>query len=100
MMEPITRNWLDENGNHDGGISTGIGFTIAWQRGPLTDGRNGAFLIEVLKSCRQQLIQYQLGKFACKENQEALDQLNQSIASLEKRAARRMAEGKLGTHEV
>lgn len=51
-MTPINKNWTDENGNHAGGQSIGDNFTIVWQRGPLNDdGRNGAFLIEVLCAC-------------------------------------------------
>ncbi|MGL5060914.1 MAG: hypothetical protein ACRC62_13140 [Microcoleus sp.] len=51
-MLPINKNWTDEDGNHAGGHSIGIGWTIVWQRGPLNKaGRNGAFLIELLGEC-------------------------------------------------
>lgn len=51
-MIPINKNWMDENGNHQGGQSIGDSYTIVWQRGPLNEsGRNGAFLIEVLGGC-------------------------------------------------
>lgn len=50
----LNKNWTNEDGTHDGGVSIGDKFTISWQRGPLgTDGidrRNGAFLIEVLEA--------------------------------------------------
>ena len=36
------QHWLDMDGNPAGGVSTGKGFTISWQNGPLgklgTDG--------------------------------------------------------------
>jgi hypothetical protein len=100
MASPINFNWVDEEGNHAGGVSSGVGFTIAWQRGPLQVGRNGAFLIEVLQACESQLQHFQSGKFACRENEIALQHLSEAINALESRRQRRMAEGKLGTHEA
>lgn len=51
-MIPIDKNWIDENGYHQGGQSIGDSYTIVWQRGPLNEsGRNGAFLIDVLGAC-------------------------------------------------
>lgn len=50
-MQPINKNWTSHAGRHIGGQSLGDGFTIVWQRGSLTDGRNGAFLTEVLCCC-------------------------------------------------
>lgn len=97
-MEPINTNWTN-NDIPDGGISTGIGFTIAWQRGSLENGRNGAFLIEVLESCFGRLADYQEGKFACKENMDAIAHLGMAIQSLKSRRDRRASEGVLGTHE-
>jgi hypothetical protein len=99
-MNPINQNWTDDQGNHQGGVSTGIGYTISWQRGPLNvAGRNGAFLIEVLGSCRDQLAYFQDSSFACEENQATLDSLDQAIAHLVSRRDRRKEVGTLGTHE-
>jgi hypothetical protein len=100
-MEPINKNWTDEQNNHQGGVSTGIGFTISWQRGPLQEsGRNGAFLIEVLQCCHHQLAYYQNSKFSCPENSKALDALESAIKALQARRDRRASEGTLGTHNV
>jgi hypothetical protein len=100
LMTPINQNWTDDEGNHQGGVSTGIGYTISWQRGPLNvAGRNGAFLIEVLSSCRDQLAYFQDSSFVCEENQAALDRLDQSIAHLVSRRDRRKEVGTLGTHK-
>ena len=100
-MEPtLNQNWA-ENGEHDGGQSYGPGFTIAWQRGPLTEaGRNGAFLSEVLDACRHQLAYFEYNRHACQENADALGHLEQAIALLEARRARRAAAGTLGTTQV
>jgi len=98
-MEPINRDWTNDRGRRDGGISTGIGYTIAWQRGALiTEGRNGAFLLEVLHSCLIQLNYYQESIFASKENAIAREHLTIAIEALESRSNRRKAEGTLGTH--
>jgi hypothetical protein len=98
--EQFNLNWTNPDGTHDGGTSCGIGFTIAWQRGPLTNGRNGAFLLEVLAACKHQLDYCQNSRYACDENQEALDYLELAIATLEARKIRRKQQGILGTHEV
>jgi hypothetical protein len=97
----LDRNWQDIDGNCDGGVSVGFGYTIAWQRGSLIEnGRNGAFLIEVLRSCARQLKYYQSTKFVCEENGWALEQLLGAIEWLEKRRDRQEIEGTLGTHEA
>lgn len=105
-MKSIHKNWNDSSGAPDGGVSTGIGFTISWQRGPCPlqpDGtqpdRNGAFLIEVLEACEAQLIHYQSGKFNCHENADALDNVGRALKALRSRLNRRADGGKLGTHK-
>lgn len=100
-MEPINHNWTNEDETHDGGVSTGIGFTIAWQRGPLNEnGRNGAFLLEVLDSCRGQLEYFQETFLPCEENETALHHLNEAIKALESRRNKRKADGTLGTNKA
>ncbi len=84
----------------DGGIATGIGFTIAWQRGALNvEGRNGAFILDVLQVCQKQLEYYQSRQFACEENAQALQYLVGAIDTLESRRNRRDTAGTLGTHQ-
>lgn len=98
-MTPINRHWYGEDLMPDGAVSTGVGFTIAWQRGPLSEGRNGAFLIEVLESCLHQLEMYQAGKFQSQENAEAIFHLQTTLDFLNARLERRKTEGILGTHQ-
>ena len=101
MGDTVSHDWLNDDQTHDGGQSFGPGFCIAWQRGPLMEsGRNGAFLLDILRVCAARIIHYQAGKFACDENDVALEHLNQAIASLESRLSRRESEGKLGTTKV
>ncbi|MEH1777151.1 hypothetical protein [Nostoc sp.] len=96
----INQNWTNDNGTHDGGVSTGTGFTISWQRGPINvAGRNGAFLIEVLEACHSQLEYFQNSAYSSQENIEALDYLEKCIKRLKSRRSRRETEGTLGTHQ-
>jgi hypothetical protein len=99
-MKLINKNWTNEDGTHAGGVSTGIGFTISWQRGPLQEaGRNGAFLIEVLEACQSQLSYFQESSYPSQENINALESLEKCIEHLKSRRDRRQAEGTLGTHQ-
>jgi hypothetical protein len=100
-MTPIAANWTDVNGLHQGGQSCGIGYTIAWQRGALDkEGRNGAFLIEVLEAVRSQIQYYQDSKFVCEENATALQHIDLALAALNSRRDRRKDQNILGTHVI
>ena len=100
-------HFKDENGKPAGGISTGVGYTIAWQNGPCPiqeDGsqpdRNGAFLIEILEACEARLVFYQDGEFACIENKCAQEHITAALIALRMRRDRRKEAGTLGTHEL
>ena len=96
----INQNWTNDDGTHDGGVSTGTGFTISWQRGPINvAARNGAFLIEVLESCFSQLEYFQNSTYSSQENIIALEHLDKAIQSLKSRRTRRESEGTLGSHQ-
>ncbi|MHC5779690.1 hypothetical protein [Nostoc sp.] len=96
----INQNWTNDDGTHGGGVSTGTGFTISWQRGPINvAGRNGAFLIEVLESCFSQLEYFQNSAYKSQENIDALNYLDKCIERLKSRRGRRETEGTLGTHQ-
>lgn len=97
-MNPISQFWSTADGLPDGGQSSGIGFSIAWQRGPLTNGRNGAYLIEVMEACLAQLERFKSTPFDCPENEQAREHLSQSIEILKARRDRRESQGILGTH--
>lgn len=43
---------------------------------------------------------FQSGKFACAENQDALDYARKCLQTLQNRTARREKEGKEGTHKI
>lgn len=87
------------NGKPDGGVSFGIGFVISWQRGSLQEqGRNGAFLIEVLEACLDEL-EHKDELFPCEENTEAIDLLESCLMSLRSRIERRKKAGTYGKHE-
>lgn len=93
---------LDEAGNPAGGNSYRQGVSIEWQNGPVNgdNPRNGAFVEEVLQIAKARLEFYQSGKFNCEENRMALYHLDMALGHLNDRTARRVTEGKEGTHEV
>lgn len=99
-MALVNKDWSNPDGTHAGGVAYGPGFCVSWQHGSLSDGRNGAFLIEVLEACRLQLAYHQDSKFKSQENEDALKHINAAIAALQSRRDRRLAEGKLGTTDV
>ena len=102
-------HWEDENGNPAGGVSTGRGFTISWQNGPLgrvgTSERtdpNGAFVEDVIAAAIGRFEFYQTasdGKFACEENAQCISLLKKALALQQSRTARRTADKTEGTHE-
>lgn len=107
IMEPVNVNWTNSDGTHDGGVSYGQGYCIHWQRGPLSQvekepsKRNGAFLIEVLESCRHQLNYFQDTFLPCEENKVAIQHIDSALEALHQRRDRRKASGVLGsTKEV
>ena len=93
-----THHWETE-GKPDGGQSYGIGFCIAWQRGSILDnGRNGAFLIEVLEACLSEL-EHKHNQFSCEENEKAIAHLSWCLDELNKRLIRRRDQGTLYDHK-
>lgn len=102
------KNTTDENGNPTGGVVVGTGFTISWQDGPLGRGEdrkapNGAFVEDVIVAVMQRIRFYQDAnnqKFACAENDRALNHLLKALRSLESRTKSREARGVEGTHEA
>jgi hypothetical protein len=98
-----SQHFTDENGAPEGGQTSGKGFTIAWQRGPL--GReadrvapNGAFVEDVLDALIDRLDYYQGSKFACTENRMAIAHLRSAAHALAERTSRREEEKTEGTH--
>ena len=83
---------------------------IGWQNGPLsfTDENgetqrrkpNGAFVEGVLEAALQRLRHYQLSKFACQENADAIAKIEEALHCLDKRTADRESRGVEGTHQV
>jgi hypothetical protein len=96
-------HWHDAHGNPSGGVSTGLGFTISWQNGPLgREGNrrepNGAFVEDLIQAVMGRLTYYQNSRFACPENQEALEALQIAADALDRRTRDREARNVEGTH--
>lgn len=109
-------NITDGEGNPAGGVVQALGISIKWQQGPLqlvadggdqppsqpnqeAPGHNGAFVEGVIDAAIKRLEFYQRSRFACKENEEAIDHLKAANAVLDERTSRRKAEGTEGTHK-
>jgi len=99
------KHWDDIHGNPDGGVSTGVGFTIAWQRGPLGEVGSsercmptGAFAEDVLDALIGRIEYYQQSRFPCRENEETLIALHMAADALARRTADRVSREVEGTH--
>ena len=96
-------NFSDEAGRPAGGHSFGVGFCIAWQRGPLGRGEerippNGAFVEDIIDAVIRRIEFYQASEFACEENERALFHLQGAADALAERTQAREARGVEGTH--
>jgi len=101
----FSEHWLDAQGNPAGGVSTGRGFTISWQNGPLgkigTPERkepNGAFVEDVLQAVIERIEFYEASRFACRENADALTALYEAAKRLDDRTKDREKRVVEGTH--
>ena len=96
-------HWNDQDANPAGGVSTGVGFTISWQNGPLGRGNdrrapNGAFVEDVIAAVIGRIEFYQQSRFACQANANALVALKQAAWELDQRTRDREARAVEGTH--
>lgn len=97
------KHTTDENGNPAGGTTTGVGFVINWQDGPLRVGGerrdpNGAFVEDVIVAAIGRIQYYQLSKFHCLHNAIALGHLRAALEVLKERTQDREDRGVEGTH--
>jgi hypothetical protein len=101
----FSRHWVDQNGNPAGGVTTGKGFTISWQNGPLGRGEerkepNGAFVEDVIAAAKDRINFYQNSKFNCEENALAVHYLAEALRVLNERTKNRELRAVEGTHGV
>ncbi len=101
----FSEQWNDDDDNPAGGVSSGRGFTISWQNGPLgPPGHparrepNGAFVEDVIGAALDRIVFYQSGKFSCPENAQAIECLQASLNHLNSRTQRRVQSETEGTH--
>lgn len=107
-QEFYQEHWKDEDGNPAGGVSTGKGFTISWQKGPIprdSNGKpmqnsNGAFVEDVIQAVIGRIEFYQSSRFNCKENADALNALRVAAERLDDRTKDRLARKVEGSHTV
>ena len=74
---------------------------IDFQKGPIKDcGINGTSIEDLVAICIDRLQHFQNSKFYCKENQMALNRLEETLMWLRKRTSDREAKGIEGTNIV
>jgi len=100
-----SEHWNDSEGNPGGGTSSGKGLCISWQNGPLNRGDerkepNGAFVETVIAIARERLEYYQKSKFACSDNNMAIEYLQVALDVLNNRTKDREKRQVEGTHAV
>lgn len=105
QQEFYQEHWNDADGNPAGGVSTGMGFTISWQNGPLGRGPdrkqpNGAFVETLIDAVIGRLEFYQKSKLKSAHNEVALTHLIIALATLQARTASREIREVEGTHQV
>ena len=94
----------DVGGNPAGGVSSGRGFAISWQNGPLGRGAfrkepNGAFVEDVIAAVIGRIEFYEASRFACDSNKQALKHLAAAASALDSRTKDREARDVEGTHQ-
>lgn len=105
MRSTITeKHDLDSEGRPAGGVTTGRGFSISWQNGPLAvDGvrrePNGAFVEDVIAAALGRIQHYQETRFKCRENALAITKLEEAMHWLDHRTRDRERRGVEGTHQ-
>lgn len=106
MSDLFVANYFNDNNDKPaGGVTSGTGFIIAWQNGPLSvDGvrkqPTGAFVENVIAAALDRLEYYQRSEFACNENSNAIDSLKAAMAWLNQRTTDRQTRGVQGTHAI
>lgn len=104
----IAENTDDKEGNPAGGLVHGTGLYICWQNGPLGRGEdrkkpNGAFVETVIAAVIQRIEYYQTAsgrRFACQENEAAIQHLEVALEFLNQRTQQREARDVEGTHQA
>ncbi len=99
----FSQHWLDKSNKPAGGVTSGKGFTISWQNGPLGRGENrsepnGAFVEDIIAAALDRLEYYQSTEFACDYNAGAIVHLEQALEMLNARTKDRENRQVEGTH--
>ena len=98
-------HWRNAGGHPTGGCTSGVGFTVSWQNGPLGRGAhrnepNGAFVEDVIDAAMDRIRFYQQSEFACDTNTEAIRHLELALDALDRRTRERENREVEGTHKV
>jgi hypothetical protein len=98
------RQFITNEGAPDGGVLSGDGITVCWQRGALknedgtTNEPNGAFLVDVLNAVLDRLEFYKRINATHLYTEKSNELVGQAVEVLRSRIARREQAGTLGSH--
>lgn len=105
--EVQSQNWVDADGNPEGGYVIGVGMDIHYQRGPRATENgeelapaNGAFVEDVIYAALQRLQFFQDSKYSCRENAIAITKLEEALDALKRRQLARTLRDVEGKYEV
>ena len=100
-MQPFSeQHHSDADDNPAGGTTSGVGFSIDWQDGPLAGGEpTGAQVEEIIDACVGRLEFFQRSRFRCRENALAVTKLQEARHWLDARTASRKLAGVEGSNE-
>ena len=95
---------LDKKTERERTTSQSLYLNIKLQEGPIgEDGINGCQIDDVVQYCVDRIDEFnnkEDGKFACKENCQAIEHLESALGWLKKRTANREARGVEGTNRA
>jgi hypothetical protein len=98
---PKASNWTDADGHPAGGTVEGLGISIQWQDGTISDnGHNGAQPEQIIWAAIKRLEFFQESPFACPENGLAIKHLEEALKALEQRTSKRTEQGVEGKHQA
>ena len=96
-------NWTNLEGNTAGGFTTGSGFAVAWQNGPLNrktgEQPTGAFVEDLLMAAYARLDFYQDHPLSNVHNARAQEGIGIALDALAERRRDRNARGVSGTYQ-
>lgn len=94
------RHHVDGLGLPAGGTSTGVGYSITWQDGPISprNPQNGSQVVDTLRATLGRL-RFLQDRYPCPENAITIEHVEAAIRWQDRRTIDRIARGVEGSHQ-